>query len=57
MAEVAQTLSRSKGWVSMRRRLLDEMSPFSRVLCYTFANAPLREGGSRWALPELVMLG
>jgi hypothetical protein len=27
MAEVAQTLSRSKGWVSMRRRLLDEMSP------------------------------
>jgi hypothetical protein len=27
LAEVAQTLSRSKGWVSMRRRLLDEMSP------------------------------
>ena len=27
VAEVAQTLSRSKGWVSMRRRLLDEMSP------------------------------
>ena len=26
-AEVAQTLSRSKGWVSMRRRLLEEMSP------------------------------
>jgi hypothetical protein len=27
VAEVAQTLSRSKGWVSMRRHLLDEMSP------------------------------
>ena len=27
VAEVAQTLSRSKSWVSMRRRLLDEMSP------------------------------
>jgi len=27
VAEVAQTLSRSKGWVSMRRRLLEEMSP------------------------------
>jgi hypothetical protein len=26
-AEVAQTLSRSKAWVSMRRRLLEEMSP------------------------------
>ncbi len=27
VAEVAETLSRSKGWVSMRRSLLDEMSP------------------------------
>ena len=27
VAEVAQTLSRSKGWISMRRRLLEEMSP------------------------------
>ena len=27
VAEIAQTLSRSKGWVSMRRSLLDEMSP------------------------------
>lgn len=27
MTEVAQTLSRSKAWVSMRRRLLEEMSP------------------------------
>jgi hypothetical protein len=26
-AEVAQTLSRSKGWVSLRRHLLDEISP------------------------------
>jgi len=27
VAEVAQTLSRSKGWVCMRRSLLEEMSP------------------------------
>jgi hypothetical protein len=27
VTEVAQTLSRSKGWISMRRRLLAEMSP------------------------------
>jgi hypothetical protein len=27
VAEVAQTLSRSKGWVSMRQSLLEEMSP------------------------------
>lgn len=27
VAEVAERLSRSKGWVSMRRRLLEEMSP------------------------------
>ena len=27
LAEVAETLSRSKAWVSMRRSLLDEMSP------------------------------
>jgi hypothetical protein len=27
VAEVAETLSRSKAWVSMRRSLLDEMSP------------------------------
>jgi hypothetical protein len=27
LAEVAQTLSRSKAWVSMRRHLIDEMSP------------------------------
>ena len=27
VAEVAQTLSRSKGWVCMRQRLLEEMSP------------------------------
>jgi len=34
MAEVAQTLSRSKGWVSMRRRLLDEMSPIIREILF-----------------------
>jgi hypothetical protein len=34
MAEVAQTLSRSKGWVSMRRRLLDEMSPAIREILF-----------------------
>ena len=27
VAEVAQTLSRSKGWISMRRGLLEEMGP------------------------------
>jgi len=30
VAEVTETLSRSKGWVSMRRRLLEEMSPAIR---------------------------
>jgi len=34
MAEVAQMLSRSKGWVSMRRRLLDEMSPIIREILF-----------------------
>jgi len=34
MAEVAQTLSRSKGWVSMRWRLLDEMSPIIREILF-----------------------
>jgi len=34
VAEVAQTLSRSKGWVSMRRRLLDEMSPVIREILF-----------------------
>jgi hypothetical protein len=33
VAEVAETLSRSKAWVSMRRTLLDEMSPpIQRIL-------------------------
>ncbi len=33
VAEVAQMLSRSKGWISMRRRLLDEMSlPIREIL-------------------------
>jgi hypothetical protein len=34
VAEVARTLSRSKGWVSMRRRLLDEMSPVIREILF-----------------------
>ena len=34
VAEVAQTLSRSKGWVSMRRRLLDEMRPAVREILF-----------------------
>ena len=33
VAEVAETLSRSKGWVSMRRGLLDEMGePIQQIL-------------------------
>lgn len=34
VAEVAQTLSRSKGWVSMRRTLLQEMSPSIRQVLF-----------------------
>jgi hypothetical protein len=34
LAEVAQTLSRSKGWVSMRRTLLEEMSPEIRQILF-----------------------
>lgn len=34
VAEIAQILSRSKGWVSMRRRLLDEMSPIIREILF-----------------------
>ena len=34
VAEVAETLSRSKGWVSMRRSLLDEMSPAIREILF-----------------------
>lgn len=34
LAEVAEMLSRSKGWVSMRRRLLDEMSPAIREILF-----------------------
>jgi len=34
VAEVAETLSRSKGWVSMRRRLLDEMSPAIQAILF-----------------------
>jgi len=34
VAEVAQTLGRSKGWVSMRRSLLDEMSPAVEAILF-----------------------
>ncbi len=34
VAEVAEALSRSKGWVSMRRSLLDEMSPVIREILF-----------------------
>jgi hypothetical protein len=34
VADVAETLSRSKGWVSMRRSLLDEMSPAIQQLLF-----------------------
>jgi hypothetical protein len=57
LAEVAQTLSRSKGWVSMRRRLLEEMSPAIReilfrgtfpVYCYMYTLRPfMRMNGGR----------
>jgi len=51
LAEVAQTLGRSKGWVSMRRSLLEAMSePIQRILfrgqfpvyCYLYTLAPFR---------------
>jgi hypothetical protein len=51
VAEVAQTLSRSKGWISMRRSLLEEMSPAIRellfrgafpVYCYMYTLRPFR---------------
>jgi hypothetical protein len=34
LAEVAQTLSRSKGWVSMRRGMLEEMSPSIQAVLF-----------------------
>jgi hypothetical protein len=34
VAEVSQTLSRSKGWVSMRRSLLSEMSPAVQAILF-----------------------
>jgi hypothetical protein len=34
VAEVAETLGRSKGWISMRRGLLDEMSPTIQELLF-----------------------
>lgn len=35
LAEVAEKLSRSKGWVSMRRRLLEEISPAVQQLLFS----------------------
>jgi ParB/RepB/Spo0J family partition protein len=35
LAEVAEKLSRSKGWVSMRRRLLEEISPAIQQLLFS----------------------
>jgi hypothetical protein len=55
VAEIAQTLSRSKGWVSMRRRLLEEMGPSIRaalfdgafpVYCYMYTLRPFRRMNS-----------
>jgi hypothetical protein len=34
VAEVAQALPSSKGWVSMRRRLLDELSPAIQAVLF-----------------------
>lgn len=51
LTEVAQTLSRSKGWISMRRNLLEEMSPAIQqilfrgafpVYCYMYTLRPFR---------------
>jgi hypothetical protein len=51
LAEVAERLSRSKAWVSMRRSLLDEMSPEIQqilfrgafpVYCYMYSLRPFR---------------
>jgi hypothetical protein len=55
VAEVAETLSRSKAWVSMRRNLLDEMSqPIQQILfrgafpvyCYMYTLRPFRRMNS-----------
>ena len=55
VAEVAQTLSRSKGWISMRRSLLEEMSPAIQqllfrgafpVYCYMYTLRPFRRMNS-----------
>jgi len=52
VAEVAETLSRSKGWVSMRRSLLDEMSqPMQQILFRVKAVA-----GKRLSVREIELL-
>ena len=42
VAEVAETLGRSKGWISMRRSLLDEMSPTIQELLFAGRLSGLR---------------
>jgi hypothetical protein len=65
VAEVAQTLSRSKGWISMRRSLLDEMSPVMQeilfrgafpVYCYMYTLRPFMRmnGGSQEQIERFV---
>lgn len=62
VAEVAATLSRSKGWVSMRRSLLDQMSPAVQailfrgafpVYSYMYTLRPfMRMNGGNWEQVE-----
>ena len=61
LAEAAETLSRSKGWVSMRRTLLEEMSPEIRqilfrgtfpVYSYMYTLRPFRRMNAARALVE-----
>jgi hypothetical protein len=65
VAEVAATLSRSKGWVSMRRGLLEEMSPAIQevlfrgtfpVYCYMYTLRPFMRmnGGGKDAVERFV---
>jgi hypothetical protein len=56
LAEIAEKLSRSKGWVSMRKQLLEEMSPAIQqllfrgsfpVYCYLYTLRPFRRMNAR----------
>ena len=54
VAEIAQTLSRSRGWVCMRRRLLDEMSPAIQETLFrgafpVYSYMYTRSRGASWA--------